>query len=198
MAGLSRWAGGLLDRFGARLPLVIGPAISALGLGLMAWMVSRGAYWEFLVPIVLLGFGMVISVAPLTTTVINSVPPNQTGVASGVNNAVASVANLFAVAILGAVALGFLNHALDRHLQSATLSTGVQQAVRAAHGSFVIEPALSNIQGADRVVAETVIKGSLSDSIQSVMLITVVLAIGAAAAGTLLPRSIKITDPNDS
>jgi Na+/melibiose symporter-like transporter len=130
MAGLSRWAGGLLDRFGARLPLVIGPAISALGLGLMASMVAGGAYWEFLVAIVILGFGMVISVAPLTTTVMNSVPANQTGIASGINNAVASVANLFAVAILGAVALGILNHALDRHLQNATLSTGVQQAIQ--------------------------------------------------------------------
>jgi MFS family permease len=198
MAGLSRWAGGLLDRFGARLPLVIGPAISALGLGLMALMVSRGPYWEFLIPIVILGFGMVISVAPLTTTVINSVPAHQTGIASGINNAVASVANLFAVAILGAVALGILNQTLDRHLQSGTLSTGVQQAIQAAHGSFVIEPALSNTQGADRLAAETVIKGSLAESIRSVMLIAAVLAISAAAVGTLLPRSIESSDPNDS
>jgi len=188
----------LLDSFGARLRLVIGPAISALGLGLMAWMVSRGPFWEFLIPIVILGFGIVISVAPLTTTVINSVPPNKTGIASGINNAAASVANLFAVAILGAVALGIFNHALDRHLQSATVSTGVQQAIRAAHGSFVIEPALSNIQGADRRAAETIIKGSLAQSIRSVMLIAAVLAISAAAVGTLLPRSIEITDPNDS
>ena len=70
-------------------------------------MVAGGAYWEFLVAIV-----MVISVAPLTTTVMNSVSANQTGIASGINNAVASVANLFAVAILGAVALGILNQHL--------------------------------------------------------------------------------------
>jgi len=198
MAGLSRWAGGLLDRFGARLPLVIGPAISALGLGLIASMVAGGAYWEFLVAIVILGFGMVISVAPLTTTVMNSVSANQTGIASGINNAVASVANLFAVAILGAVALGILNHALDRHLQNATLSTGVQQAIHAAHGSFVIEPALSKVQGADRLAGEKIIKGSLAESIRSVMLITAVLAASAAAAGTLLPRSAGVADPNDS
>jgi hypothetical protein len=120
------------------------------------------------------------------------------GIASGINNAVASVANLFAVAILGAVALGILNHALDRHLQNATLSTGVQQAIHAAHGSFVIEPALSNVQGADRLAGEKIIKGSLAESIRSVMLITAVLAASAAAAGTLLPRSAGVADPNDS
>ena len=198
MAGLSRWAGGLLDTFGPRLPLVIGPAISALGLGLIASMVVSGPYWVFFIPIIILGFGMVISVAPLTTTVMNSVPANQTGTASGINNAVASVANLFAVAILGAVALGILNHVLDQRLQGAALSRGVQQAIQAAHGSFVIEPALSNIQGADRLAAEAIIKGSLAESIRSVMLIAAVLALSAAAAGTLLPRSIEITDPNDS
>jgi len=161
-------------------------------------MVVGGPFWEFLISIIILGFGMVISVAPLTTTVINSVPANQTGIASGINNAVASVANLFAVALLGAVALGILNHALDRHLQSATLSREVQQAIQAAHGSFVIEPALSNIQGADRLAAEVIIRGSLAESIRSVMLIAAALAISAAAAGTLLPRSVDITNPNDS
>ena len=77
MAGLSRWAGGLLDRFGARLPLVIGPAIAALGIGVMAATVTNGSYWQFLVSIVILGFGVVVSVAPLTTTVINAVPAHQ-------------------------------------------------------------------------------------------------------------------------
>jgi EmrB/QacA subfamily drug resistance transporter len=196
MAGLSRWAGGLLDSFGARLPLVIGPAISALGLGLIASMVVSGPYWVFFIPIIILGFGMVITVAPLTTTVMNSVPANQTGTASGINNAVASVANLFAVAILGAVALGIFNHALDQRLQGATLSTGVQQAIQAAHGSFVIEPALSNARGADRVAAEVIIKASLAEGIRSVMLIAAVLALSAAAAGTLLPSGHRSDTPD--
>ena len=74
----------------------------------------------------------------------------------------------------------------------------IQQAIQAAHGSFVIEPALSKIQGADRLAAETIIRGSLAESIQSVLLIAAVLAISAAAAGTLLPRSTKITDPTGS
>src|SRR5262249_6405376 len=82
LAALSRWAGGLLDQFGARLPLMIGPAIAALGIGLMGLTVSNGSYWELLVSIAILGFGMVVTVAPLTATVIDAVPAHETGVAS--------------------------------------------------------------------------------------------------------------------
>jgi EmrB/QacA subfamily drug resistance transporter len=191
MAALSRWAGGLLDRFGARLPLIIGPAIAALGIGLMAVTVPNGSYWQFLVSIVVLGFGMVVSVAPLTTTVINAVPAHQVGVASGINNAVSSVANLLAVAILGGVALATLDDALDRHLQIGALSETAKHAIQAARGQLVTEPALANIQGADRTAAEVILKGSLAKSIQSVLLVAALLALTAAAAGTLIPRSIN-------
>ena len=192
MAALSRWAGGLLDRFGARLPLVVGPAIAAAGIGLMAVTVPNGSYWQFLVSIVILGFGMVVSVAPLTTTVINAVPAHQVGVASGINNAVSSVANLFAVAVLGGVAVATLDHALDRHLQGSGLSEVAKHSIQAARGQLVIEPALANIQGADRPIAELILKGSLAESIRSVMLVAAILALSAAAAGSLVPRSTEV------
>ena len=85
---------------------------------------------------------MVISVAPLTTAVIDAVPAHQTGVASGINNAVASVANLLAVAAFGAVAILILNRLLDGQLQSQVLSAAVKNAIAAAHGQLVIEPSL--------------------------------------------------------
>jgi MFS family permease len=195
MAVLSRSAGGLLDQFGPRLPLIIGPAIAALGIGLMGITVTSGTYWQFLVCIAVLGFGMVISVAPLTTTVINAVPAHQTGVASGINNAVASVANLLAVAVLGAVAVSILDHALTQHLQSEVLSDGVKQVIEAARGQLVIQPTLANVQGADRAVAEQILRGSLAESIRSVMLIAAVVALGGAVAGTLIPRSTPGSPP---
>jgi EmrB/QacA subfamily drug resistance transporter len=190
MALLSRWSGGLLDRFGARLPLVIGPTITALGFGLLALAVGGGAYWGFLVSTAVLGLGMAISVAPLTTTVINAVPAHQTGVASGVNNAVASLAGLLAVAIFGAVALGIYDRALDRQLGTTFASAEVKQSVQAARGQFVTAPDASATAGANPQLAQTIIRASLSESIRNVMLLAAALALGAAASGALLPRSV--------
>jgi len=187
MGVLSRWSGGLLDRFGAKLPLVVGPMIAALGFGLLAWPVGSGSYWAFLVPISILGLGMVVSVAPLTTTVINAVPAHQTGIAAGINNAVASVANLLAVAILGALALGLYDRGLDRNLTATPVSSEVRQAIHIARGQFVTAPALSTVQGDDRRVAEIVIKESLAGGIRVIMLVSATLALAGAAAGLLLP-----------
>jgi EmrB/QacA subfamily drug resistance transporter len=194
MAALSRWSGGLLDRFGAKWLLVIGPTIAALGFGLLALPIGGVSYWAFLVPITVVAFGMVISVAPLTTTVINAVPAHQTGVAAGINNAVASVANLLAVAILGALALGLYNHALDGNLAAKSLSAEtsvsgeVKEALAAARGQFVSAPALSMVHGHDRLIAETMIKQSLAHSIRVIMLVSAALALAGAASSALLPR----------
>ena len=106
MAALSRWSGGLLDRFGARLPLVIGPVIVAVGFVFLALAGPETSYaMAFLLPVSVVGLGMAVTVAPLTTTVIAAVPGHQTGVASGINNAVSSVASLLAIAAFGALAL---------------------------------------------------------------------------------------------
>jgi EmrB/QacA subfamily drug resistance transporter len=98
---LSRWSGGLVDRFGARWPLIVGPVIVAVGFALLAALSREQRYWVYLVPMVVLGFGMAIAVAPLTTTVINSVDERETGAASAVNNVVAAVASLLVIAVLG-------------------------------------------------------------------------------------------------
>ena len=195
MGVFSRWSGGLLDRVGARLPLIVGPIVTAGGFALLAISsptTSSGI--DFLVAIAVVGFGMAVTVAPLTTTVINAVPGHETGVASGVNDAVASVASLLAVAIFGAVVLGGLNRALDHQLRRPNLSAEFKQSLEAGRGKFVIEqsriPALS--QGSS---AQATIRESLAEGIKLGMLLAAGLALisAACAALTIRPNGSRVT-----
>ena len=116
MFTLSRWAGTLVDKFGAKLPLVIGPTIAAAGFALFTWPGVGSSYWsEFLPAICVLGLGMSITVAPLTTTAMNAVGAAHAGMASGVNNAVSRAAGLLAIAAFGIV----LAWAFDAQLDAA-------------------------------------------------------------------------------
>jgi len=183
MGVLARWGGGLVDRFGARWPLIVGPAITALGFVLLGS--GEGPLSAIVLPMSVLALGMAITVAPLTTTVMNAVPAHRTGVASGINNAVASVGSLLLIAVLGTVALGAFNRSLERHLESSAASPAVIEAVHAARGGFVIPPMPASLSDEERRRVRSIIADSLSTTVRTMLWIAAALALASAASAAL-------------
>lgn len=129
---LSRWAGSLVDVFGPRLPLVLGPAIAAAGFALFALPSIGASYWVGVFPATcILGLGMSITVAPLTTTVMNAIGADRAGTASGINNAVARTAGLLAIAVFGVLLTATFDARLSRELAGLRLAPALSASIMA-------------------------------------------------------------------
>lgn len=139
---LSRWAGSLIDKYGARLPLIIGPTITAVGFLLLLRPSVEASYWSGFFPgIIVMAIGMATSVTPLTTVVMTAVPDDQAGVASGINNAVSRAAGLIALAGFGALVYGVFYREMSLVVELSGLSADQAREVLAETinlGSMVI------------------------------------------------------------
>jgi predicted MFS family arabinose efflux permease len=141
MGLLSGAAGKLADRVGPRIPLTVGPLIAAVGFVALTLPKPGQPYWSGIGPaIVVVGLGMTLAVAPLTSTVMNAVSQAHAGLASGINNAVARVAGMLAVAVMTLV------FARVFAVKAGLESIGQAQAalVRALSGNAGIAPPLRN------------------------------------------------------
>lgn len=178
---LSRWSGGLVARYGARLPLVIGPTIAAVGFVLFALPGLGGSYWLTYFPaVVVLGLGMTITIAPLTTTVMGAVEDRYSGTASGVNNAVARIAGLLAIAVLGLCVAAAFSSSLDSTIAALHLPADLQQTILAQHGRLTGIEIPNSVQGATRVAIHRAIDESFLAGFRLAMLVGAGLAFGSA------------------
>ena len=184
---LSRWAGGLVERYGSKIPLVVGPLIAALGFALFMLPGLNAGYWRTFFPaVVVLGTGMAVSVAPLTTTVMNSVAPNRVGIASGVNNAVARGAGLLAIAVLGIVMLHSFNHTLDRRLADENASPAVWQSLQAQRTKLGGASLPEELDQMTRQLIGQAISESFVHAFRLIIAIGAVLAVVSAIVAWLL------------
>jgi len=133
MITIARYAGTLADKYGPRLLLIIGPATAGTGLLLLSFVKQTAGpsqYWTTFFPgIIVFGLGMSFTVAPLTATVMTSVSDHLSGTASGVNNALTRISNVFANAIFGALAALLFAGSLQNQLQTIRLDAKVKQSV---------------------------------------------------------------------
>jgi len=185
---LSRWSGGLVHRYGAKIPLVIGPLIAATGFALFIIPSLGGSYWSTFFPaVVVLGIGMAVSVAPLTTTVMNSVAQTRAGIASGINNAVSRVAGLLAIAVLGIVMLQEFNHTLDTKLSG--LPSSIRQSLNQQRDKLAAADLPQNIPPAVRAQSRVAIDYSFVAGFRAVMFAGALLAAGAAICALWLIKA---------
>src|SRR3984893_9226164 len=182
---LSRWSGGLVASYGPKLPLIVGPLIAAFGFALFMVPGVAGNYWtSFFPPIVVLGLGMAVSVAPLTTTVMNSVAQSRAGIASGVNNAVARTAGLLAIAVLGIVMLQLFKHELDRRLVEVKMPAPLAQSLKAQSTKLAAITLPEEQDPETRQLIRRAVDESFVSGFRVIMAIGAALAV--AGAGTAL------------
>jgi EmrB/QacA subfamily drug resistance transporter len=186
---LSRWSGALVQKHGARIPLVIGPLIAAVGFALFALPGVGGSYWTTFFPaVVILGVGMDVSVAPLTTTVMSSVAGERAGVASGINNAVSRTAGLLAIAALGIAIFFAFDWSLNRRLADFGLAPSVLQSLDSQRNRLAGIELPQAIPARERALVRNAIDFSFVDGFRCVMLIGSALALGSAATALLSIR----------
>lgn len=184
---LSRWAGGLVDRYGPKRPLIVGPVVVGIGLLLLMVPGVGGSYWTTFFPgLLLLGLGMTISVAPLTTVVMNSVEDEQVGVASGINNATARIAGLLAIAALGAIALSVFAGALDQQLADIAAPAAVKQTVWESRANLAALQVPAGVDDATRQSLEAAVDAAFVRSFRWVMAIAALLAFASALCAGLM------------
>jgi len=184
---LSRWAGSLADRFGARGPLIVGPSLAGLGFALLMLAGARGSYWTTCFPgLAVLGLGMAISVAPLTTTVMNAADAQLAGTASGVNNAVARTAGVLAVAVLGVIVFGRFHAELAERVARVSTAPAARAFVAEAGSRILAARIPGDLAGPVAGALREAVEQSFRAAFALAMLVAAALALAAAASGALL------------
>jgi MFS family permease len=185
---IGRFSGRISARFGAKVPLIVASLAVAAGLLLFALPgADHGSYWTSFFPaMVVQGFGMALAITPMTTVALGSVEGEHSGMASGVNNAVARVAGLLAVAILGAFIYGSFSTSLDTRMERMDMPDDIQSAMEAAKADLGAAEAPASVDAGTEARIERAIDESFVAGFRAVMLASAGLALASALIAALM------------
>lgn len=198
LAAISPWAGGLVGKVGAKIPLVVGPAIVALGFYLLALSGIGGDYWTAYFPaIAAIGVGMGITVAPLSTTVMSAVDSSRAGVASGINNAVARTASLLIIAIFGIFAFNYFGASLSANLDLIDLPPNARAEMDQQRNRLAGAVAPSSLDSAMTAAVDDAVDNAFIDSFRNTMFLSSGLALASASAAFFMVAGKKQEEESD-
>ncbi len=170
---LSRWAGGLSDRYGPRLPLMIGPVITGfgfLGLSFVGLTTGPDQYWFTFLPVMLtIGLGLTLTVVPLTNAVMGSVATHYAGTASGINNAISRTAAVLALAVARSVAIVIFRQQLLAQVDPLHLPSAILSALREQAGQLGATPVPDGVSPSGREAVKRAIQLAFLGSFQAIM-----------------------------
>jgi EmrB/QacA subfamily drug resistance transporter len=188
--------GALADRFGPRLFMGVGPLVVSAGLLLLMRLGAHPHYASGVLPgVALLGIGLAVTIAPLTAAVLSAAPPTHAGVASGINNAVARVAGLVAIAAVGAVVAAQFSTDVEQGL-SRPHETPARLALvrRAASATLQIHPQ-AGFAAQEQPHVRRVLESASVDAVHTALLLSVLLALASGVFSLIGIRNPRHKPP---
>ena len=182
LGAFSGWAGGLVSKFGAKLPLIVGPLIVTVAFLYITQIGIGGSYWTTIFPAVLImAIGLTIVFAPLSTTVMSSAPMRLSGTASGINNALISTANVLFVSLLGVVALHSFSAAVDRRIEPLQLSPMIREQIDEETVKLANAGAPRSLNSSQQAAVNNIFDLAFVDAFKILMLFCAGLSAASAA-----------------
>ena len=193
---MGRWTGGLVTRYGEKLPLMVGPALAAAGFILFAIPGVGGSYWTTYFPaVVVLGFGMSLVFAPLSIAILNSVEGEHSGLGSGVNRSVQRTAKLLGLAILAFLVLAAFDNSLDASVNALDLTPGQKAALRTEEATLGATNIFEGASGEEEAAIDRAVDQAFISAFRFAMFVSAGMAIASAIAAALLIEGKKSNEP---
>ena len=198
-AVMGRWAGGLVTRYGEKLPLVAGPVLAGTGFVLFAVPGLEGSYWTTYFPaVVVLGVGMSLVFGPLSVAILNAVESEHSGLGSGVNRSVQRTAKLLGLAVLAFLLLAAFDDSLDARVNALDLPPSQKAALRAEDVNLGANDILKGASAEDRVAIDRAVDQAFIGAFRFAMVVSAGMALTSAIAAALLIQGKKDDTPGKS